>query len=1088
MTHPDRVAALPADVLAAIAEATARLLEPEALYDVLREQVARLVDCDAFYVALWDSAAETLRFVAHTDRDVRLPASEAPLGQGPTSWVVRHRRVLALGRPEAVEAARGSRFGSPEASRSAVHAPMLLGDRLIGVLSTQSYRADAYDEEEARLVAAIAAHAAIAIEATRTANTTRAAAAAAEAALAGSEALRALAHDLSSLGTLDAAVERGLQAAVTVAQAAGAMIAGRPGEQLPGLVVLGAVGREVRLYRVGDVLGERDPQVAVARSGKGRASADLEGEPQAAPDPRRPRPPRPGAMVPMRFGSIVTGVLTVSGPDPAWLAPDPDTLLMLQAVADQVAAAVSGLRLRGELLTRLDQIDALGRVAHALTGVEDADRTTHFLAEEGMRVFGAERSGVFLLHRARQSASCLARVELSAEYAQAFERQFYALPAARTLLEGRPVFVEHARRDFASPMAAAVQAEGYASAALLPLVFADETIGVLVFFHDRPREYAAEERRLAVAFADQAALAIGKSRLFDLVSRSRREWQTAFDAAATGLAILDAHGRIVRANRFVADLAGVAVTEIAGRSFSGLFAGAGDGKADPLTLSMTAGSAVTDLLEASDGRSLVITATPLPEGGHVVAVDDVSHVLRLEQRFRLVVEAAHDAIILTNPQGEVRFANAAALDLFGAAAAALTGQALAELLPGDPGGSGGSRRFESRLVRPDGQVRLLAVSLAPLGPGEGAGGSVALMRDVTRERVATEELRRSEARYRALFATVPVAIFTVDDAGVLRSVNPAARALAGFHDAEPKLAEFLLPAEREYVEHQLTAVRGGEPREFVMHLRRPDGVVREAAVVAVPASREGAVAPLVLAIARDVTDEQRLREQLGHTEKLAALGRLVSGVAHELNNPLAGISALAQALILDEPLDEGSRRVVESIRGEATRAAQIVTDLLAFARQRPLRREELALGGLVREALASAGGRLGAWTVDCPADLPPVHADPDQLRQVVLNLLSNGGHAMRGTGGEGVVRAWAQGESVFLEVADAGVGIPPEVMARIFEPFFTTKSVGEGTGLGLSISHGIIRAHGGDIHAENRPGGGARVWFELPRHPGRGAR
>jgi signal transduction histidine kinase len=179
---------------------------------------------------------------------------------------------------------------------------------------------------------------------------------------------------------------------------------------------------------------------------------------------------------------------------------------------------------------------------------------------------------------------------------------------------------------------------------------------------------------------------------------------------------------------------------------------------------------------------------------------------------------------------------------------------------------------------------------------------------------------------------------------------------------------------------------------------------------------------------------------------------------------------------------------VESIRGEATRAAQIVTDLLAFARQRPLRREELALGGLVREALASAGGRLGAWTVDCPADLPPVHADPDQLRQVVLNLLSNGGHAMRGTGGEGIVRAWAQGESVFLEVADAGVGIPPEVMARIFEPFFTTKSVGEGTGLGLSISHGIIRAHGGDIHAENRPGGGARVWFELPRHPGRGAR
>jgi PAS domain S-box-containing protein len=806
------------------------------------------------------------------------------------------------------------------------------------------------------------------------ADAIRAAADAARQALAGSDALRALAHDLSTLGTLDATVERGLQAALTVAQAAGAMIAGRPGEQLPGLVVLGALGREARLYRVGDVMGERDPQMAVARSGKARASADLESGPEVAPDPRRPRPRRPGAMVPMRFGSVVTGVLTVSGPDAGWPAPSPDTLLWLQAVADQVAAAVSGLRLRGELLTRLDQIDALGRVAHALTGVEDADRTTQFLAEEGMRVFGAERSAVFLLNRAPPSASCLARIGLSAEYAQAFERQFHALPTAQALREGRPVFVEHARRDFASPMAAAVQAEGYASAALLPLVFADETIGLLTFFHDRPREYASEERRLAVAFADQAALAIGKSRLFDLVSRSRREWQTAFDAAATGLAILDAQGRIARANRFIADLAGVAVTEIAGRLFRDLFVDVGETGEDPLALSAAAGSGVTSLIEAGDGRSLIITATPLPEGGHVVAVDDVSQVLRLEQRFR------------------------------------------------------------------------------------------------------------------ALFATVPVAIFTLDESGVLRSVNPAARALAGFDGPAPRLTDFLVPAELQYVEAQLAAVRGGASREFVMKLRRPDGVVREAAVVAVPAAGETAGAPLVLAIARDVTDEQRLREQLGHTEKLAALGRLVSGVAHELNNPLAGISALAQALILDEPLDEGSRRVVESIRGEATRAAQIVTDLLTFARQRPLRRADVDLRELVGEVLRSAGDRLGRWTVESPADLPAVHADPDQLRQVVLNLLANGGHAMRSTEGTGTVRVLSGDDAVMLEVLDTGPGIPPDVMARIFEPFFTTKPAGEGTGLGLSISHGIIRAHGGDIHAENRPGGGARIWFELPRHPGRGAR
>ncbi|MEZ4413072.1 MAG: PAS domain S-box protein [Gemmatimonadales bacterium] len=1088
MSRPYRGGSLPVEVLAAIAEATARLLPPEALYEVLREQVASLVDCDAFYVALYEPAAERLRFVAHTDRGERLPPSEAPLGRGPTSWVVRHRRVLALGRPEAMEATRGNAFGSAEPSQSAVHAPMMLGDRVIGVLSTQSYRADAYDDDAVHVVAAVAAHAAIAIQATRTVDSTRAAEAMAVATIAGSEALRALAHDLSTLGTLDAMVERGLQAALTIGQAAGAMIAGRPGEQLPGLVVLGALGREARLYRVGDVLGERDPQVAVSRSGELRSSEDLEGEPEAAPDPRRPRPHRPGAMVPMRFGSVVTGVLTVSGPDGAWSIPSPDALLLLQAVGDQVAAAISGLRLRGELLTRLDQIDALGRVAHALTGVEDADRTTHFLVEEGMRVFNAERTAVFLLDRKARTASCLARINLSAEYAQALERQFHALPAASTLLDGRPVFVEHARSDFASPMAAAVQAEGYASVAFLPLVFADETIGVLAFFHDRPREYLSEERRLAVAFADQAALAIGKSRLFDLVSRSRREWETAFDAAATGLAILDAQGQIARANRFVADLAGVAVTEIVGRSFHGLFVEGDEAREDPVALSAKTGSGVTTLLESADGRSLVVTATPLPEGGHVVAVDDVSQVLRLEQRFRLVVEAAHDAIVLADGQGNVRFANAAAADLFGSSAEELKGRLLAGLIPGEPQGGTGSRRFESCIVRPDGGARLLSVSLAPLGTAEGEGGSVALMRDVTRERVATDELRRSEMRYRALFATVPVAIFTLDEAGVLRSVNPAARALGGFEDEAPRLEDFVVPAESGYVDRQLAKVRGGEPREFVMHLRRPDGTVREAEVVAVPAAGEEAGAPLVLAIARDVTDEQRLREQLGHTEKLAALGRLVSGVAHELNNPLAGISALAQALILDEPLDDGSQRVVESIRVEATRAAQIVTDLLAFARQRPLRRAEVDLGALVRDVIDTNGERIGRWALECAPDLPAAHADPDQIRQVVLNLLSNGAHAMRATGASGTVRVWADGPLLLLEVLDDGPGIPPDVMARIFEPFFTTKPAGEGTGLGLSISHGIIRAHGGDIRAENRPGGGARFWFELPRHPGRGAR
>lgn len=146
------------------------------------------------------------------------------------------------------------------------------------------------------------------------------------------------------------------------------------------------------------------------------------------------------------------------------------------------------------------------------------------------------------------------------------------------------------------------------------------------------------------------------------------------------------------------------------------------------------------------------------------------------------------------------------------------------------------------------------------------------------------------------------------------------------------------------------------------------------------------------------------------------------------------------------------------------------------------------LEALVREVIGAAGRRVGAWSLEVAPGLPLVHADADQIRQVILNLLANAEQAMQATGGEGRVRLGFDEEVVSVEVADTGPGVAPDVMARIFEPFFTTKPVGGGTGLGLSISHGIIRAHGGDIRAENRPGGGARFWFELPRHPGRGAR
>jgi signal transduction histidine kinase len=232
---------------------------------------------------------------------------------------------------------------------------------------------------------------------------------------------------------------------------------------------------------------------------------------------------------------------------------------------------------------------------------------------------------------------------------------------------------------------------------------------------------------------------------------------------------------------------------------------------------------------------------------------------------------------------------------------------------------------------------------------------------------------------------------------------------------------------------------------------------------------------------RDVTDEQALRERVAHAEKMAALGQLVSGVAHEINNPLAGITALAEALAV-ESTDEGTDRMLDAIRREAGRAARIVQELLLFSRQRPLARSEIDLNDVVREVVTVTPASGERWHLELDDDLPTVPADHDQVIQVIRNLVRNGTQAMADRpAARGRIRTWAEADRVCCEIQDEGPGIAPDVLPRIFEPFFTTKAAGEGTGLGLSISHGIVRAHGGEIQAQNRPEGGARFSFELPR-------
>jgi PAS domain S-box-containing protein len=221
--------------------------------------------------------------------------------------------------------------------------------------------------------------------------------------------------------------------------------------------------------------------------------------------------------------------------------------------------------------------------------------------------------------------------------------------------------------------------------------------------------------------------------------------------------------------------------------------------------------------------------------------------------------------------------------------------------------------------------------------------------------------------------------------------------------------------------------------------------------------------------------------QLVQAGKMSALGQLVSGVAHELNNPLSVIIGYGQ-LLMNRGLPDPLRRPVELMVQQGDRMSKIVRNLLYFARQRPPEHAAVDLNRVIEETLALRVNQLALSRVsverDFASDLPPVIGDAHQLQQVFLNLLLNAEQAIASAGREGriVFRTWADDGLVRADVMDSGPGIAPEILPRVFEPFFTTKDVGTGTGLGLSVSYGIVQEHGGRLSVESEPG---RTVFKL---------
>lgn len=459
------------------------------------------------------------------------------------------------------------------------------------------------------------------------------------------------------------------------------------------------------------------------------------------------------------------------------------------------------------------------------------------------------------------------------------------------------------------------------------------------------------------------------------------------------------------------------------------------------------------------------------------------------------VDAISDFILVHDNAGRILRLNRALADLLGTHPVEAIGANVGDLkILGTPSRSGhcpfcrNAASTREEFVLPAGNRTYVVSSSRIHSNGEGEPRTVHVLKDITDRREAERRYRHERDFNRNILNNTQNMILVLDTAGLVSYANR--RCFESGYTEQSLLGhaivEMIPPPRRAILAQAVERALAGDTIE---HLELP--VLRghhangQFSISLSPMRDEGGEINSIVVVMTDVTDAASLQAKLMHTEKMAALGQLVSGVAHEVNNPLAAIVGFTDLLLENPSVSQEAKQDLAVILQEAQRTRQIVQNLLSFARQMPAQREPVLLNSVVRQTLKLRSYDLlshGVEVVESYSDeLPLAIGDPHELQQVFLNIINNAYDAIQEVRRRGRIEiaTCRTNELVEVRITDNGPGLQhPE---RIFDPFYTTKEVGKGTGLGLSICYGIINAHRGEIIAHNNPDGiGCTVRVRLP--------